>query len=141
MSDDYTIVDTGKIIEQFPSNAETILIDAYLSDKQHASIRVFRLYDRLAPHYHKQCDELLYLVSGRVICKIGDEEPKELSAGNCIIFARDIVHALEPLPGEPVVFVTADTPRRDPKDVHFVDPKDAEGKAFTRHLDGYGPND
>jgi hypothetical protein len=47
---------------------------------------------------------------------------------------------VEPVAGAPAVFLTADTPRRDPGDVHFADLAAARGRAFVSHLAGYEPD-
>ena len=53
----------------------------------------------------------------------------EFSPGNLIFFKRTTVHALHRILEEPVVFLAVDTPRRDPKDIIFVNPEDA-GKLY-----------
>ena len=141
MSDRFRFANVDEIAAQFPDTAGTLLVDAYLSDGEAASVRVFRLYDDLAAHRHEGCDELLYLLRGAVRFRIGDEAPRELAPGELVVFRRNVVHQVERVGDEPVVFLTADTPRRDPGDVHFVDPAAATGKAFVSHLPGYGPGD
>jgi mannose-6-phosphate isomerase-like protein (cupin superfamily) len=141
MADKFRFADVGEVIAKFPDTAPTLLVDAYLSDRAEASIRLFRLYDTLPAHHHQQCDELLYLLRGRVRFEIEGEPARELGAGQLVVFLRGVVHAVTPVGGDPAVFLSADTPRRDPKDVHFTDPAAARGKAFVTHLPGYGPED
>ncbi len=131
--------DVNEVADRFPARCGTRLMDAYLRDGETASVRVFRLYDTLPPHRHAGCDELLFVVRGRCRFGIADEAPREIGAGELVIFGRDVVHHIEPVGDEPVVFLTADTPRRDPCDVHFTDPAAAAGKPFVSHLAGYEP--
>jgi len=37
-----------------------MLVDKYLTDREAASARVFRVYRPTPPHYHATCDEYLY---------------------------------------------------------------------------------
>ncbi len=56
---------------------------------------------------------------------MGDaENGAEFSAGGLLLFKRRIVHALPRILEGPVVFLAVDTPRRDPKDIIFVNPAD-----------------
>lgn len=113
--------DVAEIAERFPATAETILVDAYLTDAPEASARVFRIYHPLPAHYHEQCDEHLYLYSGEVNFQIADQPPRTIIPGQMVIFKRRTVHAITEIRREPAVFVTLDTPRRAPDDVVFVD--------------------
>ena len=47
-----------------PSTATTMLVDKYFVDKPAASARIFRIYREVPLHYHEECDEHLYLLSG-----------------------------------------------------------------------------
>src|ERR1700730_13722921 len=57
--------DIGAIADAFPETASTLLVDEYLTNREHASARVFRVYRPTPPHYHATCDEFLYVFSGR----------------------------------------------------------------------------
>ena len=46
------------------------------------------------------------------------------------------MHALPDIIEAPLVFLSIDTPRRDPKDIIFVDPADGTPESFVRHSDG-----
>jgi mannose-6-phosphate isomerase-like protein (cupin superfamily) len=117
-----------EIIRRFPPTAETMLVDTRLTDEQEASCRVFRIYRHVPPHYHATCDEYLLVLRGRGTIFIDDSQPFEVSSGQLVFFKKGMVHGLTILE-EPFVFLSVDTPRRDPKDVIFVDP--AEGTADT----------
>jgi hypothetical protein len=45
---------------------------------------------------------------------------------------RGTVHALPDIFEWPVVFLSIDTPRRDPKDIIFVNPEDGTPEKFIR---------
>lgn len=55
----------AEIAAQLPATATTLLADIYLTDRPEASSRVFRAYRGVPPHYHRECDEYLYVLSGR----------------------------------------------------------------------------
>ena len=42
----------------------TTLVDTYLTNREQASSRVFRVYRPTPPHYHATCDEYLLVVAG-----------------------------------------------------------------------------
>ena len=125
--------DIAVIAASLPAAAATLLVDRYLTDREAASARVFRVYKPTPPHYHAGCDEYLYVVSGRGTFWMGDESSKaEFAPGQLLFFERGTVHALPDILQEPVVFLSIDTPRRDPKDVIFVNPADGTPESFIQ---------
>ncbi|HWK37967.1 MAG TPA: cupin domain-containing protein [Hyphomicrobium sp.] len=132
------IFDIAEIAATLPDSAATLLVDRYLTDRPSASARVFRVYRPTPPHYHAQCDEFLYVFSGRGTFWIGDASSEaEFGPGQLLHFTRNTVHALPTIIEEPLVFLSIDTPRRDPTDVIFVDPADGTPESFIQRADGY----
>jgi len=130
---DYRHFKPHEIARSFPQSAETMLLDTYLTDEASASARVFRVYRGTPPHYHAGCDEYLYVLSGRGTFWMRDpSNAGEFSPGDLLFFKRGTVHAMPKLIEEPVVFLSFDTPRRDPKDVIFVNPEDGTPETFIR---------
>lgn len=122
-----------EIARLFPDSAETMLLDTYLTDEAAASARIFRVYRQTPPHYHAGCDEYLYVLSGRGTFWMGDpSNGAEFAPGDLLFFKRNTVHAIPAILEEPVVFLSFDTPRRDPKDVIFVNPGDGTPESFIR---------
>jgi len=126
------VFDINEIAKKFPGSADTMLIDTRLTDEQEASCRVFRIYVDVPAHYHKTCDEYLLIVSGRGMFKIGAMDWFEAKAGQLIFFKKSTVHAITLRDKEPLVFLAVDTPRRDPKDIHFVNPADGTPETFIQ---------
>lgn len=125
--------DLRAIAAGLPETADTLLIDRYLTDREAASARVFRVYRGTPPHYHANSDEYLYVLSGRGTFWMGDpSDQAEFGPGDLLFFRRGVVHALPDLLQEPVVFFSVDAPRRDPRDVIFVNPGDATPESFIR---------
>ena len=123
--------DIAAIAASLPSASETLLADHYLTDRPEASARVFRVYRPIPPHYHATCDEFLYAFSGRGTFWLGDETAEaEFAPGQLLFFSRNTVHAIPKLFEHPVVFLSVDTPRRDPLDVIFVNPADGTPQTF-----------
>ena len=56
----------------------------------------------------------------------------EFGPGQLLFFERGVVHALPAILEEPVVFLSVDTPRRDPKDIIFVNPEDGTPESFVQ---------
>jgi mannose-6-phosphate isomerase-like protein (cupin superfamily) len=121
------------IAAAFPETAETLLLDTYLTDEPSASSRVFRVYRETPPHYHANSDEHLYVLSGRGTFWMGTPENSGgFAPGDLLTFKRGTVHALPQMLEMPVVFLAIDTPRRDPKDIIFVNPQDGTPESFIR---------
>ena len=123
----------AEIAASLPDTADTMLVDRYLTDRPSASARVFRVYKPTPAHYHAQCDEYLYVFSGRGTFWMGDASTTaEFGPGQLLHFERGVVHALPDIIEEPLVFLSIDSPRRDPKDVIFVNPADGTPETFIR---------
>jgi mannose-6-phosphate isomerase-like protein (cupin superfamily) len=123
----------NEIAREFPETADTLLLDTYLTNEEEASARVFRVYRGTPPHYHVGSDEYLYVLSGRGTFWMGDSSNgAEFSPGNLLFFKKKTIHALPEILEAPVVFLSFDTPRRDPKDIIFVNPEDGTAESFIR---------
>ena len=129
----YRRFDLNQIAQTFPDTADTLLLDTYLTDEAAASARVFRVYRETPAHYHEGSDEYLYVLSGRGTFWMGDSSNgAEFGPGDLLFFKRRVVHALPRLIEGPVVFLAIDTPKRDPKDIIFVNPEDGTPETFIR---------
>lgn len=123
--------DVPDMIKYFPETANTLLVDQYLTSTEAASARLFRVYQGTPPHYHVGCDEYLYVLSGRGTFWMEDASTKaEFEPGQLLYFKKGIVHALPEIIEEPVVFLSVDTPRREPTDIVFVNPEDGTPATF-----------
>ncbi len=125
--------DIAEVAAKFPPSAETLLVDQYLTNRPEASSRVFRVYRPTPAHYHATCDEYLFVFSGRGTFWMGDPSTKaEFKPGQLLFFQKGTVHALPYMLEEPLVFLSVDTPRRDPKDIIFVNPEEGTPETFIR---------
>ena len=125
----------AEIAQSFPKTADTLLLDKYLTNEEAASARVFRVYRPTPPHFHVNSDEYLYAVSGRGTFWMEDASNiAEFEPGQLLFFKRGTVHAQPDILDEPVVFLSVDTPRRDPKDIVFVDPASGTPETFISPL-------
>lgn len=123
--------DIATIAAAFPQTAETLLVDQYLTNRPEASARLFRVYRPTPPHHHATCDEYLYVFSGRGTFWMEDPATEaEFKPGQLLFFARNTVHAMPKLFEHPVVFLSVDTPRRDPMDIIFVNPECGSPQSF-----------
>jgi mannose-6-phosphate isomerase-like protein (cupin superfamily) len=130
--------DIAEIAAAFPPTAATLLLDRYLTDTPNASARVFRVYKPTPPHYHANSDEYLFVFSGRGTFWMENAASQaEFAPGQLLYFKRGIVHALPDMLQEPIVFLSVDAPRRDPKDIIFVNPQDGTPESFVRDAGGY----
>lgn len=132
MSENSAIFDINEIAKAFPALASTMLIDTRLTDEPEASARVFRVYTPVPAHYHATCDEYLLVISGRARFFFANDTPFELGSGQLVFFKKGTVHGTSELIEEPFVVFSVDTPRRDPRDVIFVNPKDGTPEEFIQ---------
>ena len=120
-----------EVARSFPETAETLLLDTYLTNEESASARVFRVYRETPPHYHVGSDEYLYVLSGKGTFWMEDaSSAADFGPGDLLFFKRRVVHAMPALLEGPVVFLAIDAPRRDPKDIVFVNPADGSPESF-----------
>jgi mannose-6-phosphate isomerase-like protein (cupin superfamily) len=125
--------DVREIAQSLPDTATTMLVDRYLTNTDAASARVFRVYRPTPPHYHVKCDEYLYVLSGRGTFWMEDAANlAEFGPGELLFFRRGTVHALPDILEEPLVFLSIDTPRREPTDIVFVNPADGTPQSFIQ---------
>ena len=127
----YGAYDLDAIVKRFPATSDTMLIDTRLTDETEASSRVFRIYRDVPAHYHATCDEYLLVLAGRGTIFIGDSEPFEVAPGRLLFFKKWTVHGLTVIEN-PFVFLAVDTPRRDPRDITFVNPADGTPETFIK---------
>jgi mannose-6-phosphate isomerase-like protein (cupin superfamily) len=129
----YGRFDVKAIAASFPPHADTLLLDTYLTNEEAASARIFRVYRPTPPHYHATCDEYLYVLSGKGTFWLDNpDNGGAFEPGQLLFFKKGTVHALPQMHEEPVVFLSVDTPRRDPKDVIFVNPADGTPESFIK---------
>ncbi len=125
--------DLNEVAKAFPEQANSLLLDRYLIDRETASARSFRVYRGTPPHFHTKCDEFLYVLSGRGTFWMGSaEHGGEFGPGTFLFFERGTVHALPTIIEQPVVFLSIDVPRRDPGDIHFVNSEEGTPESFIR---------
>jgi quercetin dioxygenase-like cupin family protein len=128
-----------QIAEGFPATADSMLLDVYLTDDPSASTRVFRVYRSTPPHFHAGSNEYLYVLSGTgVFWMDAPANRKEFAPGDLLFFKKGIVHAMPEIHSGPVVFFSIDSPRRDPRDIIFVNPEDGTPESFIQPRDASG---
>ena len=130
--------DVMRLAAELPDDAKSMLVDTYLTDRDSASARIFRVLRAVPAHYHETCDEFLYVLTGRGSFWIGDVSDKqEFGPGQLLVFERNTVHSVPEIFEHPLTVLAIDTPRRDPKDIVFVDAKDGTAADFmARNADG-----
>jgi mannose-6-phosphate isomerase-like protein (cupin superfamily) len=126
------VFDIMAIARNFPATAATMLIDTRLTDESEASARVFRAYTPAPAHFHATCDEYLFVLSGRARFFLGDDPPFEIGPGQLVFFKKATIHGMPEILEHPFVVMAVDTPRRDPSDVIFVNPKDGTPESFIQ---------
>jgi mannose-6-phosphate isomerase-like protein (cupin superfamily) len=115
-----SVFDIREEMATLPKRAETMLADKYFTDKESASSRIFRIYRELPLHYHRDCDEYLYIVSGSGLFHLDGIE-YEAYPGMFLCFERRRVHGFPRVEEHPLVVLSIDVPRRRPDDIVFID--------------------
>jgi mannose-6-phosphate isomerase-like protein (cupin superfamily) len=126
------VFDIHAIARNLPATATTMIVDTRLVEATAASARVFRVYTPVPTHYHATCDEYLLVLSGRAQFVIGEAPPLEAGPGQLIFFEKATPHGVPVILEEPFTVFAIDTPRRDPSDVIFINPKDGTPSTFIQ---------
>lgn len=126
--------DLHTLARKFPATADTMLLDMRLTDEAAASSRLFRVYRPVPAHFHQTCDEYLQVITGRGKFIVDGGDPLELGPGQLLFFRRNVVHSIPAIVEAPLVVFSVDTPRRDPADVHFVNPSDGTPTSFIKTI-------
>lgn len=119
-SEDYIVFNAPEVARDFPSTADTVVVDKRLVEQPTSGLRVERVYQTIPAHKHERTDVYNYLVSGRAKFAVGDQPAQEIGPGTTIFVKKGTVHSFPELIEGPLVFVTIETPPRDPSDVVFV---------------------
>ena len=123
--------DVMKLAAELPDDANAMLVDTYLTDRETGSARIFRVLKPVPAHYHETCDEFLYVLTGRGTFWIDDPaDAKEFGPGQLLVFERKTVHSVPDIFEHPLTVLAIDTPRRAPTDITFVDPADGTAADF-----------
>ena len=134
------LFDLHAIAATFPDNAESLLLDHYLTDTPTVSTRLFRVYRPTPAHLHRLSDEHLLLLSGRATMWVGHPSTAaDLGPGALLLFPRGTPHATPAILESPLVFLAIDIPRRDPSDIHFLDPTDGTPETFLQQSSPHHP--
>ena len=128
----HAVFDVAAAALTLPETSKTMVADHRFVDSPAASARVFRVYAPTPPHSHASCDEYLYVLSGRCLMKFADEPPVEVGPGKLVMFRRGVVHSVPAILEEPMVFLSVDTPRREPRDIRFVSEGTGTPDTFIR---------
>jgi mannose-6-phosphate isomerase-like protein (cupin superfamily) len=136
-----SVFDLAEVITRLPEQAQTMLVDEYLVDKPAASARIFRVYRELPIHYHNDCDEYLYILTGRARFHLsGNGYPA--GPGIFLHFPKKTVHGFPRIDEHPFVVLAIDVPRRRPDDIVFVDPRAGDARSFlARNTDADSAGD
>ncbi len=134
MVEQFSFINVNEVVDKFPAESDTIIVDSYLTDEPSCSCRVFRLYKSIPAHYHEGCNEILYLIRGKAKFRIGDKDAEYLDPGMMVTFYRNVIHLIESIGNEQTVFLSCDTPRRALDDVHFINPEEVKSVKFVSHI-------
>jgi len=88
---------------------------------ENISLHVAIVRDRIRPHYHRNRDEIYYIVKGRGIMKVNNEV-RAIREGDVILIPKKSVHSLENKGEEPLILVFASAPPFAPEeDRYFIE--------------------
>ena len=127
-----SIFNIAALAATLPEAAATMLTDLRLTDEPAASCRIFRVYRPVPAHFHRICDEYLYVLSGSAEIVIDHDTPHILHPGDLVFFRKATPHAIPRILDHPFTVLAIDTPRRPPTDIHFVNPADGTPDTFIQ---------
>lgn len=123
--------DIAALAATLPHTSDTMLRDLRLVDRTAASCRIFRVYRPAPLHFHRSCDEYLYVLQGRAVMAVAGTT-RTVGPGELVSFPRETVHGTPEVLEHPFVVLAIDTPRRPADDVHFVNSGDGTPETFIQ---------
>lgn len=105
-----------------PTDRDSTIVDRVLTDRAEASARLIRTLAPVPAHYHRDCDEYVYILEGSGTVWL--ENPRHETPfypGDLLFFAREVVHAMPQIFSGSILSFSVDTPRRDPRDVTMIE--------------------
>ena len=85
---------------------------------ENVSFHIAVVKDKVREHYHKERDEIYYIVKGKGILKIDDEE-SAVTDGDVILIPKGSKHSLRNLEVEPLILVFISAPPFAPERDRF----------------------
>ena len=81
------------LLEEFPWGRIRWSANAELGESEHITVGRVDINPRCEnpKHYHPNCDEVVYVLSGRITHLVGDES-FEMKAGDATIIPKDVPH-------------------------------------------------
>jgi len=82
---------------------------------ENVSLAYVSITDKTKPHFHEKTDELYYILKGKGLVKIKDEE-KAVEAGDLVVIAKNEIHTIEKISEEPLELLAITSPEYSPED-------------------------
>lgn len=118
---DSGIFDVNAITAALPADTGQPVSAAIVHATADGSIRVLRVDQPAAAHYHATADEHAYVLQGSATFFAAHRQPQRLTPGQMFFVRRGTVHGISTIHDHPLVLLIIDTPRRSPGDMIFVD--------------------
>jgi quercetin dioxygenase-like cupin family protein len=116
MSDNVVIPAEKALVETFDWGKLTWNANTALGNSEHMTFGQCRLYAGCENprHYHPNCEEILHLLSGRILHSLGNET-FEMNAGDTIVIPSNMPHNARNLSAthEATMFITFSSPTRE----------------------------
>ncbi|MFV8281203.1 cupin domain-containing protein [Christiangramia marina] len=122
MGNQYGVLNIEEYLDLLPAENEGIIKDIRLIDREHAGVRVFRLYDKVPVHYHAKSDAYLYILNGKAKFYVADKGPITAGKGDLLFWSKGTPHGNGEILEGPLDVLVFDADARDPSDVIWVDP-------------------
>lgn len=114
--------DARALAAELPGDALTVIVDHYLTRRESASSRLVRTLRPVPAHYHRTCDEYVFILDGAGVVWLGDAARRmQFRPGHLLFFARGVPHCMPRIDGHPVLSLSVDAPSRPEDDVVYVD--------------------
>ncbi|AWH74713.1 cupin domain-containing protein [Dokdonia sp. Dokd-P16] len=118
----YGVINIDGYVDLLPKEHHGIIKDIRLIDREHAGVRIFRLYDEVPMHYHAKSDAYLYILNGKAEFYVADQGPVVAGKGDLLFWGKGTAHGNGKILEGPLDVLVFDAIARDPSDVIWVDP-------------------
>ena len=118
----YGVINIDEYVDLLPKEHNGIIKDIRIIDREHAGVRIFRLYDEVPMHYHAKSDAYLYILNGKAEFYVADKGPVVAGKGDLLFWGKGTAHGNGKILEGPLDVLVFDAIARDPSDVIWVDP-------------------
>jgi len=105
----------SKIAKEHPIDPATGRTITLVESGKHATVTVWQFQTGIAPHYHREHDEVIYCESGEGMARLGDQTIR-MRPGDFVVIPPGVPHGVRVTSKEPMRGLSVFSPVFDGKD-------------------------